>query len=231
MSVRIRVKTNDADRWITVHPNGGAGTHILIGKNGEIKAGAGGKFNGQKVSSMGKNAPAVKRTSQARPASSQSAKLTANEKSALSSYSGDDFLRINSDLRSGKSGDPTVSRIDSAIEKSRLPAGTTLYRGMTKEAAKNLFPGGNITKGMTISDPAFSSTSKSSGAAKMWGVGGVLLKIEAGANAKGIDMTAHTRNGAEQEVLLPRNAKMRVVGLTPPKNPTDPVIVRVAYGD
>lgn len=42
----------DADKWITVHPNGskGKGTPALIdGETGEVKAGMGGKFNGQKI--------------------------------------------------------------------------------------------------------------------------------------------------------------------------------------
>lgn len=159
------------------------------------------------------------------------AKLTSDEKSTLSSYSGDDFLRVNKELRSGNSSDPSVKRLDSAISKSPLANGTTLYRGMSKETAKKLFPDGNITKGMTISDPAFASTSKSAGIASTIGMGGVMLKIETGANATGIDMKGHSRNEHEQEVLLPRDAKMKVVGLTPPKSPTDPVIVRVQYGD
>lgn len=228
MPIRIHLHTEDSDQWITVHPSG---AHVLIGANGEIKAGMGGKFNGKSMSSVGKKAsmPAAEAPKTTPPAKPE--KLTANEKSALSSYSGDDFLRINKELREGKDNDPTVKRIDSVMEKSPLPAGTTLYRGMTKEAAKKLFPGGNITKGMTISDPAFSSTSKSVGVAGAWGMGGVMLKIESGENAKGIDMAKHSRNANEQEVLLPRDAKMKVVGLTAPKKPGDPVIVRVSYGD
>lgn len=161
----------------------------------------------------------------------KSSKLTANEKSSLSSYSGDDFLRINAELRAGNDSDPAVGRIDSAIAKSPLPKGTILYRGMSLEAARKLFPDGNITRGMTISDRAFASTSKSSHVARSIGLGGVVLKIESGANATGIDMAKHSRNSAEQEVLLPRNAKMKVLGASPPKSPGDPITVRVAYGD
>jgi hypothetical protein len=42
----------DADKWITVHPNGpnATGQPALIGENGEIKAGMGGKFNGNPIS-------------------------------------------------------------------------------------------------------------------------------------------------------------------------------------
>jgi len=163
--------------------------------------------------------------------SSGKKKLTSNEKSTLSSYSGDDFLRINSELREGNDSDPSVQRLDSAIEKSPLTSGTTLYRGMSRESAKKLFPGGQITRGMTVSDPAFASTSKSSSVAGMIGLGGVVLKIETGANATGIDMTEHSRNTHEKEVLLPRNAKMKVMGTIPPKSPGDPIVVRVSYGD
>lgn len=41
----------DADKWITVHPNGpdSKGTPALIGENGEVKGGMGGKFNGKHI--------------------------------------------------------------------------------------------------------------------------------------------------------------------------------------
>jgi ADP-ribosyltransferase exoenzyme len=158
------------------------------------------------------------------------AKLTPTEKTYLSSYSGDDFLRINKELRAGKTSDPAVKNLDTAIAKSKVPV-KTLYRGMTTESAKKLFPGGEIKKGETISDPAFLSTSKSAGEAHARGLGGVVLKIEANENASGLDMSEHSRNKSEEEVLLPRNAKLTVIGITPPKSTGDPVIVRVAYGD
>lgn len=37
------------DAWITVHPNSGAGRPVLLGDDGTIKAGMGGKFNGQRI--------------------------------------------------------------------------------------------------------------------------------------------------------------------------------------
>ena len=41
----------DADKWITVHPNGKdtKGTPAVIGENGEVKGGMGGKFNGKDI--------------------------------------------------------------------------------------------------------------------------------------------------------------------------------------
>ena len=37
------------DAWITVHPNEGVGRPVLLGDDGTIKAGMGGKFNGQRI--------------------------------------------------------------------------------------------------------------------------------------------------------------------------------------
>ena len=48
----------DGDKWITIHPNGpdAKGMPMKIDDaTGEVKAGAGGKFNGQKIGSLGKN--------------------------------------------------------------------------------------------------------------------------------------------------------------------------------
>lgn len=45
----VRINFIDEDRWITVHPNGGTGTPVLIGEDGVVKAGMGGKFNGQSI--------------------------------------------------------------------------------------------------------------------------------------------------------------------------------------
>ena len=39
----------DADKWITVHPHGGTGTPALIGEDGTVKGGMGGKFNGKNI--------------------------------------------------------------------------------------------------------------------------------------------------------------------------------------
>lgn len=157
-------------------------------------------------------------------------KLSANEKSAVSSYTGDDFLHQNAALRNGAEPDEQVKRVDAAIEKSEIPAGTKLYRGMDREAAKKLF-GGSINAGETISDKAFTSTSKDGGLVKLsYGLGGVILQIEVGEGAKGLDTSGLSRNKHEQETLLPRNAKLKVLGVTPPKKPGEPVIVRVQYG-
>lgn len=157
--------------------------------------------------------------------------LTKREASAVSSYSGDDFLRVNTALRGGDESDPLVTDLDSAISKSSLMSGATLYRGLTKEAAKAIFPDGKIDAGGEVSDKAFLSTSESEEVVRnSFGLGGVMLKIEVSGSPKGLPISEGSRNEIEKEVLLPRNAKMKVLGVTPPKSVFDPVVVRVSYG-
>lgn len=196
----------DEDKWITIN-----GSHVKIDENGDVVAGAEGKINSNKNEKK-----------------SSGEKLSANEKSAISSYSGDNFLKINSDLRKGKDEDPDVARIDSAIGKGSLEGGT-LYRGMSREDAKKLFPGGDIKKGMVVSDPAFLSTSKEKKIAGMFSIGGVMLQIETNKGDKGLDVTGLSSNKHEDETLLPRNAKMEVIGVHPPKSPEQPVTIKVRY--
>lgn len=191
-----------ADGWVT--KNGG---HILIGKNGEIQ--------------RPKNS--------AEKSASKKPSLTPTEKTYLSSYSGDDFLRVNSELRNGNENAEGVAKLDSAISKNTVGA-KTLYRGMSKADAKKLFPDGVIKKGMVISDKGYASTSKRKDIAGMFSVGGVMLQIDSDPNAKGIDMSSLSSNAHEDEVLLPRGAQMVVESIHPPKEPGKPVIVKVSYG-
>lgn len=43
-----RIRAHDAEQWRTIK-----GSHVLIGEDGTVKAGAGGKFNGQKFGTKG----------------------------------------------------------------------------------------------------------------------------------------------------------------------------------
>ena len=55
--VKYRNGIAQDDKWITVKPNGenAKGRPVLLGDNGEIKGGMGGKFNGQKLSEARKS--------------------------------------------------------------------------------------------------------------------------------------------------------------------------------
>jgi hypothetical protein len=158
-------------------------------------------------------------------ASAKRSKLTPTEKAWLSSYSGDDFLRLNKELRAGESGGESAKKIDAAIAKSPLPAGTKLYRGITKDALKSLIGGDQITVGQTLSDKAFLSTSTDPWIAHV--PGGVMLDIQVGEGQSGLDMSQISSNEHEKEVLLPRGAKLKIAGIRAPKKVGQPIIVRV----
>jgi phage-related protein (TIGR01555 family) len=156
------------------------------------------------------------------------ARLTPTEKSYLDSYSGDDFLKLNEKLRSGEDTGAATAKIDSAISKSTIEPGTKLYRGISKDALKKLVAGDSIEAGQVLSDAGFLSTSSSRDIAGMNSIGGALIEIEVGQGQNGLDMSEISRNKHEKEVILPRNSKMKVLGLRAPKKPGDPIIVRVA---
>ena len=73
-----RKKAMDAkDRWITVKPNReeNKGGHVKIdGETGEIKAGMGGRYNGQKISEASKSFIGARITSQQREVANKKAK-------------------------------------------------------------------------------------------------------------------------------------------------------------
>ncbi len=194
----------DEEKWITIN-----GSHVKVNGSGEVVKGAEGK--------IGKSS-----------SSNSSSRLTQNEKSAISSYSGDNFLKINSQLRGGDTSDPDVSRLDSAISKGSL-GDETLYRGMSRDDAKKLFPDGDIRKGMVVSDKAFLSTSSEKKVAGMFGIGGVMLEIQTQSGAKGLDVTGMSSNKHESETILPRDAKLEVVSIHPGKSPAHPVVVKMKY--
>jgi hypothetical protein len=159
---------------------------------------------------------------------SKPARLTPTEKAYLDSYSGDEFLKLNTKLREGDASSPAVAKLDSAIAKTTVAPGTKLYRGISKDALKQLIKGDVINAGQALEDPGFLSTSTDRNIAGLNSIGGVVMEIEVGEGQHGLDMGQISRNQHEKEVVLPRNSKMKVLGLRAPKKPGDPIIVRVA---
>lgn len=154
-------------------------------------------------------------------------KLTPTERAYLDSYSGDEFLSLNRKLRSGDAKASSVAKLDSAIGKSTLTPGTKLYRGISKDALKQMVGGNTIEAGQVLSDAGFISTSTDRNIAGMNSIGGVVMEIEVGENQRGLDVGSISRNQHEKEVILPRGAKLEVLGLRAPKKVGDPIIVRV----
>ena len=64
------IDSSDPDDWITM-----SGSHVLLGSNGEIIGGAGGKFNGKKYTGTQKAKHAVQKTSTAKTAGNKDVRV------------------------------------------------------------------------------------------------------------------------------------------------------------
>jgi len=167
---------------------------------------------------------------------SVSGKLTSAEKDALTAYQrGSDEL-VNNTLRGFRKTATDAEKAEaktlagdlkSAINKSPgLERDTTLYRGIGKDAVKDLIGGmggGEINWkknpiGQVITDKGFSSTAFSKKAFdERFGKSDVVLKIVAPAGTKGVPMNQgwakKTGMEHEKEFLMKPGAKYKIVGV------------------
>ena len=135
------------------------------------------------------------------------------EAAALENYTTGMFAQINGALRSQSPPEwlsPIIKKIDRALSAGTVPDGTTLYRGVRAvegyEAAIDAFKVGG-----TFEEKSFLSTSTDLREAAMFGGdGGILLVIEA-AGRGGLPVGKLSFFEYENEVLLQRNLKFRVV--------------------
>lgn len=130
-------------------------------------------------------------------------------------YQVNDFLRRGRlQTRSGKPiDDPKllakvqngIERIDRAFEHpdAKLPADVRLFRGLRSKR--------DYEVGGTIVDPAYQSTSLTRETLDMFGRG-TIYEIHARAGQRGLSTAATSFFVAEEEILLPRNTKFRIVG-------------------
>jgi hypothetical protein len=137
-------------------------------------------------------------------------KLTSEERFAIDHYSGFGYLSINRSLRGEQASNAEikeqVAQLDAAISKGTLAAETTLYRGT---AARFL---GDLTPGTVLKDKAFLSTSRSMKAADYFGHD-AMIRITAPRGIRAADVSHHA-GGHEQEILLGRNTKLKVTGVS-----------------
>lgn len=120
----------------------------------------------------------------------------------------------------------TSAGLDSAIGKSHLAGGQTLYRGSSPEAlginksVKNMSAAdlkGLI--GKTITDKAYMSTSTSKKSANIFAgrgdsSGSVIFRIKTTGKRKGLSVGSNSNFGnKESEVILPKNASLKITGV------------------
>lgn len=178
-------------------------------------------------------------------ASSKAIPVTQAETDSIFDYTTSRYVQINSALRQGDAlaakDRPVAANLDSAIEKSTLPAGTTLYRGSSLEALglegsiKNMSASDvSALVGKKITDKAYVSTSKDSAVASRFSgqsmatKGNVEFVINTKKRAKGLDVGSNSNfGGKEAEVILPRGAQFTV---TAAKRRLNKLTVYVDYG-
>lgn len=135
--------------------------------------------------------------------------LTDDEEGAIRRYISSDAYKINDGLRNGGLTTVqlnTVNQLDRALEKMpRYRSKKPLYRDYFFNSRKDFFDFASpLSPGSTFIDPAFLSTSK-----LHYGEGQEQLHVIIKDSKSGRDITEF--NQAEQEVLFPRNTKLKVV--------------------
>ena len=145
------------------------------------------------------------------------ASLSLDEISHLKSYSSNDFTSINGYLRRGNLGDLTehqvkesIEVLDKALSKAVIKEPIVVTRTINKEYA------GDIKAGDIYSDKAYLSTSTNKR-----GIDDIHrnlyvmeISLKVGSNGAYLEPWArHDFNAGENEVLLPRGSKFRVVSV------------------
>ena len=89
-----------------------------------------------------------------------------------------------------------------------------LYRGVGRDYAR-VIERRNFSAGDLLIDPAFLSTSRLKARARGFlkhEPGGLLFRIKVSKGSKGLDLTPYSQNPDEQEILLPRDTKLLILG-------------------
>lgn len=146
-------------------------------------------------------------------------KLSTGERSACLEYANMAYVKVNESLRSGKTGDRRlVEALDSAIAKSRVPTETVVYRGIQEGRD----PLAKFKPGSVITDRGYVSTTGTRKVAEEYADGEgethILMRIRVPAGHPAAPIPS--RLSEEDEYLLPRNSKFRIVGATKEGNST-----------
>ena len=150
--------------------------------------------------------------------------LTPSEVTALSKYKSLTYKSINGQCR-GKKKDPIIDEyiqnIDSALSKTSLSKGITVYRGIRSDVKSGTLPKSiqaiisnpEVAKGKIISDKAFTSTTLSKKYSRDWvevAEKKVFMTIKVPIGSQALYMDIHHATGGEFEMLLPRNSSFRI---------------------
>lgn len=159
----------------------------------------------------------------------QSSPFTDQQRIELKDYKEGNYRQLNSYLANPTSVEASLAKelnkqvktIDAAILKSTLVQDTIVYRGIQSPAlARNI----DRLIGKTMNPPNYLSTSTSSRVARDFagfGSNGVVLAIKAktGMRAAHLDQFQVAGNAGENELLFPRDSKIRLTGVDRTRSP------------
>jgi len=152
---------------------------------------------------------------------------TVEEELGIKAYTDHDYHKINMWLREYGPGNAedlhstiehTIARLDSYFNHVQLDKDTTVWRGMSDYALKKLGP---LATGTVYQDKGFVSTSRdhqwaASNALYQSGsdAASVLWEIRLPKGSRAADVSRYSNVRKEQEVLISRNSKFKIVGVT-----------------
>jgi DNA-binding CsgD family transcriptional regulator len=139
--------------------------------------------------------------------------LPHDEKSVVQKYTGSWYATANSALRKEARMTPKlkedIEALDRALDKGSAPHDLTVVRGLGS-FQYDVSPG-KLWPGKVLTDKGFASTSVNVGG----GFGGQKLVIRVPKGAKGLFVRPLSHYAGEDEFLLPRNSKFKVISVSP----------------
>jgi ADP-ribosyltransferase exoenzyme len=142
--------------------------------------------------------------------------LSPKQISAIKAYTGAGFRAINRYLRHGAAANQAtkdcIAAIDEALIANPAAAEVTVFRGIGEDYAEALVASG-LAVGDIIQDKGFLSTSEHKSVARsfMKDDAGMLFAIRIDVGALALDIAAFSNYPDEAEILLARDASLRVI--------------------
>lgn len=146
--------------------------------------------------------------------------IPASIRQALSRYTGDDHRWINAQLRGfeprDQKLDSLIEQLDAAFALPHLHWHGVVYRGARGKFLRWLVEQ-DIGQGSILSDPGYASTSREFSVARSFAFAepkGIVLRIRIAEGLPAISLAPYSNYPVEEEILLPRQAPLRVVGFS-----------------
>ena len=212
----------DQARYMPAQPRWPAGSSV----GGQWRGGKGGGSAGGKGGAKAKGGAAGPRAAEndadalkVEKGAFKKLSLTDDETAVVGAYAMNGFDRINRGLRDGDVGEmkPLVDNLDTAIAKSVTAKPVVVARGVPSASRAFGEGGAENAVGKVLADPGYTSTSLNREVAKNFSAVGdpdaAIMEIKVPAGAPALSMRRAMGGSDEHEVLLPRNAALKITGI------------------